>query len=469
MQAPRSRGRGPRNTHHSRFREPLFSGPGLRTIAVSVLALGFLSGCAARIEKPAPPPAKPPVMKPVPPPAVPAAPPKAAASPIIPPQIPGTPLPPAAAKPHAALVPVPPGQLPLFEDDMDLASLETAIEKSLRFYGRAAGSSSLRGEEAGFPLEDLRESLLAIREIQQSGEPDSVRQRRIRETFDVYRSSGLDGQHTVLFTGYFEPILEGSLKRTERFRYPIYRAPEDAVRVNLGKFGEAYPKEQLVGRVKNGELIPYYLRSEIDDQGALAGRNLEMAWVESRIDLFFLHVQGSGKIRLPSGELLQIGFALRNGHPYRSVGRHLLDTGRIRPQDASHRAIKKYLRENPKEMAEILNHNESYIFFRFVEQGPVGSIGEILTPGRSIATDASVFPRGALAFIRARKPVFDPAGNVLSWIPFTRFVLSQDAGSAIKGPGRVDLFCGTGEEAEGVAGSLAERGELYFLVKKRPR
>jgi membrane-bound lytic murein transglycosylase A len=469
MRAPSFGGREPRKDLRSRFRAPLFGGPGLRILAISVLVLGFLSGCAARIEKTAPPPAKPPVVKPVPPPAVPAAAPKAAVAPAFPPQLPGASLPPAAAKPHSALVPAPSGQVPLFEDDMDLASLDAAIEKSLRFYGRAAGSASLRGEEAGFPLEDLRESLLAIREIVRSGEPDSVRQRRIRDTFDVYRSSGLDGQNTVLFTGYFEPILEGSLKRTERFRYPIYRAPEDAVRVNLGKFGEAYPKEQLVGRVKNGELIPYYRRSEIDDQGALAGRNIEMVWVESRIDLFFLHVQGSGKIRLPNGELLQIGFALRNGHPYRSVGRHLLDTGRIRPQDASHRAIKKYLRENPKEMSEILNHNESYIFFRVVEQGPVGSIGEILTPGRSIATDASVFPRGALAFIRARKPVFDPEGNVVSWVPFTRFVLSQDAGSAIKGPGRVDLFCGTGEEAEGVAGSLAEKGELYFLVKKRQR
>jgi membrane-bound lytic murein transglycosylase A len=445
----------------------MFAGTGWMTAAAFVLAFCFLSGCAARVEKPEPKQAKPPAVKPAPPPAVPAAP--RTSAPLVSPQIPAASVPPAAAKPNAALVPLPPGQFPPFEDDLDLVSFETAIEKSLRFYDRAAGSASSRGEEAGFPVEDLRESLLAIREILRSGESDGIRQRRIRETFDVYRSTGLDGQNTVLFTGYFEPILGGSLKRTERFRYPIYRAPEDAVRVQLGKFGDKYPNEQLVGRVKNGELIPYYRRGEIDDQGALAGRNLEMAWVEDRIELFFLHIQGSGKIRLPNGELLQIGFALRNGHPYRSVGKHLLDTGRIRPQGASHRAIKKYLRENPKELSEILNHNESYVFFRVVEQGPVGSIGEILTPGRSIATDASVFPRGALAFIRARKPVFDPEGNVVSWIPFSRFVLSQDAGSAIRGPGRLDLFCGTGEEAEGIAGSLAERGELYFLVKKRQR
>ncbi|MCL5808010.1 MAG: MltA domain-containing protein, partial [Deltaproteobacteria bacterium] len=244
-------------------------------------------------------------------------------------------------------------------------------------------------------------------------------------------------------------------------------APSDAVVVNLWTFNEKYPGEQLIGRLKNGELIPYYSRSEIEDLGSLADRNLEIAWVDDRINLFFLHTQGSGKIKLPDGKLLQIGYALKNGRPFQSLGRFLMDTGKINPQEISYQAIKRYLREHPEDLSEILGHNESFIFFREVKEGPVGSLGEILTAGRSIATDAAVFPKGALAFIRARKPILDREGNVESWIPFSRFVVSQDAGGMIKGAGRVDLFCGSGDEAEMLAGSLKERGELYFLVKKR--
>jgi membrane-bound lytic murein transglycosylase A len=405
---------------------------------ILILVLLFLFGCAARGQKPAPQTTVPPqVIKPTPP------------------------------SPTPALVRVPADRLPLFTDDMDLASLERAIEKSLRYYDRATGDGPRRMDETMVTVRELRESLIALREILRRDEPDSVKQVRIRETFDVYQSTGLDGKNTVLFTGYFEPIMSGSPGKTERYRYPIYRAPNDAVVVNLGRFGERYQYEQLVGRVKNGELVPYYGRNEIEELGSLAGRNLEIAWVDDRIALFFLHTQGSGKIRLPDGRLLQIGYALKNGRPWKSLARYLTETGRITPAEISYRSIKRYLREHPEDLAEILGHNESFVFFREVTEGPVGSLGEILTAGRSIATDAAVFPRGALAFMRARKPNLDREGNVESWVPFSRFVVSQDAGGVIKGAGRVDLFCGSGGEAEMLAGSLTERGELYFLVKKR--
>ncbi len=404
-----------------------------RRALILLLALVFLFGCAARARKPATPQ----VFKPTPPAATP------------------------------ALVRLSADRLPLFIDDMDLASLERAIEKSLQYYSRATGDGPRRMDDALVTVRELRETLIALREILRRDEPDPVKQVRIRETFDVYQSTGLDGKNTVLFTGYFEPIMNGSLKKTEKHRYPIYRAPDDAVVVNLGRFGERYQYEQLVGRVKNGELVPYYSRNEIEELGSLAGRDLEIAWVDDRIGLFFLHTQGSGKIRLPDGRLLQIGYALKNGRPWQSLARYLRDTGRISPAEISYRSIKRYLHEHPQDLAEILGHNESFVFFREVTEGPVGSLGEILTPGRSIATDAAVFPRGALAFMRARKPNLDREGNVESWVSFSRFVVSQDAGGVIKGAGRVDLFCGSGEEAEMLAGSLTERGELYFLVKKR--
>ena len=437
-----------------------------RRALIFFLALFFLSGCAGRVRKPMPQSVTPPpAVKPIPPTVIPA-PPVSPPVPVItvPPE---TLPPPVVPKPPSPLVRLFADQLPLFADDMDPASLETAIEKSLRYYDRAAGNGPHRMDDAMVTVRELRESLLALEEILRRDEPAETKQERIRETFDIYQSTGLDGKNTVLFTGYFEPIMDGSLKKTAKYKYPIYRAPEDAVVVNLGKFREKHQGDQLVGRLRNGELIPYYSRSEIEDYGSLAGRNLEIAWVDDRINLFFLHTQGSGKIRLSNGKLLQIGYALKNGRPYRSLGRFLIDTGKISPQDISYQAIKRYLREHPEDLSEILGHNESFIFFREVEEGPVGSLGEILTTGRSIATDATVFPRGALAFIRARKPILDREGNAESWIPFSRFVVSQDAGGMIKGAGRVDLFCGTGDKAEMLAGSLKERGELYFLVKKR--
>lgn len=442
-----------------------------RRALICLLALLLLSACAPRVKKPAP--------QPVPPPAVTSAPsavtpaPPAAPPPVTPP--PAVAIPPPAPpslvvpKPPPALVRLSPDRFPPFADDMNLASLETAMEKSLQYYARAAGSGPHRMGDAMVTVRELRESLLALRDILRRDEPTEKKQKRIRETFDVYQSTGLDGKNTVLYTGYFEPILEGSLKRTAKYKYPIYRAPDDAVVVNLGKFRDKIPGDQLVGRVSNGELVPYYSRSEIEDFRVLAGRNLEIAWVDDRINLFFLHTQGSGKIKLPGGKLLQIGYALKNGRPYQSLGRYLMDTGKIAPQDISYQAIKRYLRENPEELSDILGHNESFIFFREVGEGPVGSHGEILTAGRSIATDPAVFPRGALAFIRARKPHLDREGNPTSWTPFSRFVVNQDAGGMIKGAGRVDLFCGTGDEAEMLAGSLKERGELYFLVKKGGR
>ena len=345
---------------------------------------------------------------------------------------------------------------------MDLASLDNAIEKSLEYFRRAAGNGPRRMDDTLVTVQEQREALVALREILRSGESEEIIQQRIRETFDVYQSTGLDGKKTVLFTGYFEPVMNGSLEKTEQYKYPIYKSPDDTVVVNLGKFGEKYKNDQLIGRVSNGELVPYYCRSEIEDLGCLDGRNLELAWVDDRINLFFLHTQGSGKIRLPDGRLLQIGYKSKNGRPFRSTGRFLIDTGRISPKEISYQAIKRYLREHPEELSEILAHNESFIFFREVEEGPVGSLGLVLTAGRSLATDAAVFPKGALAFMRLRKPVLDRQGNVAAWIPFSRFALSQDAGGMIKGPGRVDIFCGSGDGAEVVAGSFKERGGTLF-------
>ena len=267
-------------------------------------------------------------------------------------------------------------------------------------------------------------------------------------------SPALVSARNALFTGYYEPLLEGSLKRTEKYRYPLYRVPPDLIK-----------KENKVGRMKDGKFIPYYSRREIDVDGVLQGKNLELVWVADPVELFSLQIQGSGKIKLEDGTLLTVGYAQNNGRPFRSITTFMLEDGKIKSSEASYRYL--FLKgKEEKEIYDILSYNERYTFFRFLDKDPMGSLGEPVTPDRSIATDPDYFPEGALAFIRLRKPVFDTEGNVKERVNFSRFVLSQDKGSAIKGAGRVDLFCGFGEKAESTAGTLKENGDLYLLLKK---
>ncbi|MFB3924530.1 MAG: murein transglycosylase A [Syntrophales bacterium] len=354
-----------------------------------------------------------------------------------------------------------------FPDDLDQASLETAVGRSLQYYDSVPDSRVYSFGTDRYTAAEMKESLLAFLEIIRGPEPVQIKRKRIRENFSFYRSAGRKDNGGVLFTGYFEPLLDGSLERTDVYRYPIYRVPDDVVVVNLGKFKSKFQGERIVGRLENRELIPYFKRQDIDSDGLLAGRGLEIAWLADPVDLFFLHIQGSGMIRLQDGRTIQVSYAECNGRPYRSIGRLLLDQGRISEKEISHRSIKQYLYGHPEELAEILNHNESYVFFRIVDGGPIGSLGIPVTGGRSIATDQALFPRGALCMIQLRKPVFDECGEIKRWVRFSRFVLNQDAGGVIKGPARVDLFCGRGREAEWIAGSLKETGDLYFLVKKK--
>jgi membrane-bound lytic murein transglycosylase A len=191
-----------------------------------------------------------------------------------------------------------------------------------------------------------------------------------------------------------------------------------------------------------------------------------LVWLKDPVKAFFLHVQGSGAIHLPDGRLLRVGYAGKNGRPYRSIGQYLIEKGEIAPEAMSLQAIEAYLEEHPERIEEVLWHNESYIFFRKIDKGPVGSISVVLTAGRSIATDPAFYPRGGLAFLKTQQPVLDDSGEVTGWKPLNRWVLNQDTGGAIKGYGRVDLFAGSGKEAEWVAGRLKHSGMLYFLVKK---
>jgi membrane-bound lytic murein transglycosylase A len=341
-----------------------------------------------------------------------------------------------------------------FTDDLDPDSLELAIERSINYYENAGRDKVYRVADRVISARQLKETLTAFRAILRRTDNNTDLSKKIAAEFNVYRIAGTGNFNNALFTGYYEPLLEGSLKRTEKYKYPLYRVPSDLIK-----------KENKVGRMKDGKFIPYYSRREIDVDRVLQGRNLELVWVADPVELFSLQIQGSGKIKLEDGTLITVGYAQNNGRLFRSITTFMLEGGKIKSSEASYRYL--FLKgKEEKEMYDILSYNERYTFFRFLDKEPMGSLGEPVTPGRSIATDPDYFPEGALAFIRLRKPVFDPEGNVKERVNFSRFVLNQDKGSAIKGAGRVDLFCGFGANAETTAGTLKEKGELYLLLKK---
>jgi membrane-bound lytic murein transglycosylase A len=268
----------------------------------------------------------------------------------------------------------------------------------------------------------------------------------------------------VLFTGYYEPQLKGRRSISPEYQYPIFARPDDLLTIDLGAFSEKYKGEKLIGRTHEQTVVSYHDRREIEENGALYGKAQALAWVSDPVDIFFLHIQGSGKVILEDGQTLNLGYDTSNGRPYRSVGQLLIDEGKINREEMSMQRIRAYLNQNPAEIRRVLSHNPSYIFFKVTPDGPLGSLNVKLTAGRSIALDRKIFPPAALTFVETQKPLSDGLGQVQSWVDCRRFMLNQDTGGAITGPGRADLFWGSGAYAEIAAGHLKHPGKLYFLV-----
>jgi membrane-bound lytic murein transglycosylase A len=280
------------------------------------------------------------------------------------------------------------------------------------------------------------------------------------------QAPGRNGQGSVLFTGYYEAVLRGSPVPTEQYTYPLYSRPDDLLHIDLAHFRPEWSGERLIARYDNGQVLPYFTRHEIDIEGKLRGRRLELVWLPDIVDGFFLHIQGSGRIHLTNGQSMRVNYAASNGHPYRSIGTLLLDEGRLSPNAISMQRLRDYLRTNPEDRYRVMTHNPRYIFFRQVDRGPVGSLGLTLVPGRSVALDPRIFPPAGLAFIRTQQPVLDAKHQVVGWKPMHRFVFNHDTGSAITGPGRLDVFWGSGAAAEAAAGHLKHEGVLVFLLKR---
>ena len=305
-----------------------------------------------------------------------------------------------------------------------------------------------------------------MRILSQNPDPDEL-DRKIKKGFRIYRATGRAGNQNVLFTGYFEPTYEAKLSPDETFKYPVYRKPEDLLAIDLSLFDEdQFKGKRIIARLEGQEIVPYFTRRQIEVERRLLAKDLEIAYLKDPVDVAFLHIQGSGRLRLPDGETISIGYHASNGRPYRSIGKYMIDKGFVTREMMSMQSIRKYLAEHPQTIQDVLNHNPSYVFFRPLDMGPLGNLNVPVTPGRSLALDSRIFPKGALCFLSSQKPVVDRDGEILGWSSFSRFVLNQDTGGAIKGAGRADLFWGSDSYAQVAAGHMKHEGELYVLIKK---
>ena len=355
---------------------------------------------------------------------------------------------------------------PHFRDDMAYDGLEHSIRKSIDYLQNVAPEKIFTFDRDQYAASHMIKSLQYFLDFVHTNPSHKNLKKFITSNFKVYRSVGRGWRKKVLFTGYYEPLLQGSLEKTEEYRYPILARPEDLLSIDLSAFSTKYAGEKIVGRFTQQTIVPYYDRHEIEQEGVLEGKTEVLAWVNDPVDLFFLQIQGSGRIVLNSGGSLNVHYHETNGQPYRSIGKLLIEDEKIAKSEMSMQKIREYLRDHPEEVDDILNYNPSYIFFKTEEDGPLGYLEVKLTPGRSIAVDRRLFPLPALAFIKTQKPVIDGSGQITRWVDFSRFVVSQDTGGAIRGPGRSDLFWGNGMYAEVAAGHMQHKGNMYFLVLK---
>lgn len=293
-------------------------------------------------------------------------------------------------------------------------------------------------------------------------DPDRDAVRRFFEgNFTLFQVQSVDGNPEGLVTGYYEPLLHGSRRPSSRFRHPLYAVPDDLLAIELSSLHPELAGMRLRGRLDGKRVVPYHDRAAIE-RGDAPVRGKEIAWVDDPIDLFFLQVQGSGRIQLDDGEVLRVGFADQNGHPYRSIGRWLVERGELPLEQASMQGIKAWAWRNPDRLEELLNHNARFVFFRELPSGlagPIGALGVPLTAGRSAAVDPSFVPLGAPIYLATTWPN--------SARPLNRLMLAQDTGGAIRGAVRADFFWGFGEEAAQLAGRMKQALKMWLMLPNR--
>ena len=408
---------------------PLF-GP-LHALLMGLL-LALLSGCA-------PLPTRPPVIERQPGAATPAA--------------PATVTPPAAAASKPGLVAARFADLPGWAED-DLRAWLPALAQS-------CGVALRRAQSPWLPLCQSLDALNAASTAELRQRLEALLQPwqlRNAEDSNAGLNAGSGASPDLgLITGYYEPILQGSRQRVAPYLHPLYATPDDLLSIDLGSLYPELRNLRLRGRVEGRRVVPYAARNEIErGTAALAGK--ELLWVDDAVEAFFLQIQGSGRIRLPDGSTTRVGYADQNGHPYRPIGRWLVEQGELARDQVSMQSIKQWASANPARLQELLSQNPSYVFFRELPDsnaGPIGAQGVALTAERSLAIDPRTTPLGTPVFLATTRP---DNGQ-----PLNRLMMAQDTGGAIRGAVRADLFWGSGPQAGELAGRMRQQGRLWLL------
>jgi membrane-bound lytic murein transglycosylase A len=342
-----------------------------------------------------------------------------------------------------------PPELNLEAKWQDKAALLEAINHSLQYLDKpSAAQAYAEYPVAGITRDRAYRSLIRFRQLLRTSPSPEAFANAVKQEFTLYQAVGQDQQGTVHFTGYFEPVYAASRVPTAEYRYPIYRLPAD-----FDKWSSPHPtRSELEGVAGEGKNSP------------LAG--LEIAWLRDRLEAFLIHVQGSARLQLRDGSILAVGYAGKTEHPYTSIGGELVQDGIFERDELSLPRLMQYFEQHPKQLSTYLPRNKSFVFFRETQGAPAtGSLGVPVTAQRSIATDKSLMPPGALALLHTQFPEITPE-NKIQTPQVSHYVLDQDTGSAIKGAGRVDIFMGTGENAGRKAGIVDWSGQLYYLFLK---
>ncbi|BAY07408.1 murein transglycosylase A [Calothrix sp. NIES-2098] len=332
----------------------------------------------------------------------------------------------------------------------DRQALLAAIDNSLRYLQKDKAIAAYQN----YPIKEItldrvRRSLVRFRQLVVKSKSPAQLQAAVRQEFEFYQSVGNDGNGTVKFTSYYEPVYTASRVKTSVYKYPLYRLPP-----NFDQWAKPHPK-----------------RIDLEGQDGLLGdksqlHGLEMLWFRDRLDAYMIHIQGSAQIQLTDGKKTSVGYAGGTDYPWTSIGKELAKDGKLPLEGLTLPKLVSYFRQSPQELNNYLPRWERFVFFKETSATPAtGSINVPVTPERSIATDKSIMPPGALALIYTAIPYPNTAGN-LEFRNVSRFVLDQDTGSAIKGPGRVDYFMGTGKLAGDRAGITGGNGSLYYLLLK---
>lgn len=338
-----------------------------------------------------------------------------------------------------------PSRLPDFtEASWNTKDLKSSIANSLNYLSK--GSSRMYFPISGIERQRVIDSLHEFSDLLDQGYIGDRLNRAILEKFDVYESVGCDNNGTVLFTGYYTPIFDGSLQKTFTYKYPLYKKPDDL-------------KKDINGNVTT----PYPARRELESTGMLRGT--ELIWLSDAFEAYIAHVQGSAKIRLPNGELVGVGYAANNGHEYQGISQKMIDDGKITKSQLSLSSMIDYFKRNPHEVSYYTSTNPRFVFFRFEDGNPRGSLNEPVTEMRTIATDKSIFPRACITLVSTHLPQALSTGGTITR-KYTGFMLDQDTGGAIRAPGRCDVYMGIGEQAGDLAGQVYQEGKLYYLLIK---